>query len=245
MTKYEQLLEKYEDAYFALLMEEVAQKEGERLERLNKELQDDPDFAVSEELTKRCLKTIDRAFAGVQRARAYRVIRKVLNVAAILVALMTVLFTTAFAVSEDVRAATLNLVVTVSERFSLLEVQEPGSSADDADRYFEDIRVEWIPEGYEYVSGEYNSSAFFSNAAGEWLAVSKFKGTIPVRVDTEDAETVENIEVNGRSGLCVVKNGKIHIAITDTEYDILIDILAAKTVSRDVAVRVAENIVIK
>lgn len=245
MTKYEQLLEKYEDAYFALLMEEVAQKEGERLERLNKELQDDPDFAVSEALTKRCLKTIDRAFAGIQRVRAYRVIRKVLNVAAILVALMTVLFTTAFAVSEDVRAATLNLVVTVSEKFSLLEVQDPGSSADDADRYFEDIRVEWIPEGYRYASGEYDDHAFFSNEAGDWIIIHKLHGTASFYADTESAEVVENIEVNGRSGLCVVKDGKIHIAIADSEHDILIDILVAKTVPRDVTERVAENIVIK
>lgn len=245
MTKYEQLLEKYEDAYFALLMEEVAQKEGERLERLNKELQDDPNFAVSEELTKRCLKTIDRAFAGVQRARAYRVIRKVLNVAAILVALMTVLFTTAFAVSEDVRAATLNLVVTVSEKFSLLEVQEPGSSADDADRYFEDIRVEWIPEGYEYVSGEYDSSALFGKNTDEWIVVSKIKGSVPFQMDTENAETVQSIEVNGRSGMCVVKDGKIHIAFANAEKDVIVDILAAKTVSGEVAKRFAENIVIK
>ncbi len=35
MTRHERLLENYEDAYFALLMEDVAQMEGARLDQLN------------------------------------------------------------------------------------------------------------------------------------------------------------------------------------------------------------------
>ena len=57
MTRHERLLENYEDAYFALLMEDVAQMENARLDRFNTELQNDPHAAVPEELTKRCLKT--------------------------------------------------------------------------------------------------------------------------------------------------------------------------------------------
>ena len=46
MTRHERLLENYEDAYFALLMEDVAQMEGARLDQLNMELQNDPHAAV-------------------------------------------------------------------------------------------------------------------------------------------------------------------------------------------------------
>ena len=62
MTRHERLLENYEDAYFALLMEDVAQMEGARLDQLNMELQNDPHAAVPEGLTKRCLKTINAHF---------------------------------------------------------------------------------------------------------------------------------------------------------------------------------------
>ena len=58
MKKHERLLEEYEDAYFALLMEEVAKKEGERLEALNEALQSDPEAAVPESLDRRCMETI-------------------------------------------------------------------------------------------------------------------------------------------------------------------------------------------
>ena len=48
MRRYEQLLEDYEDAYFALLMDQVAKQEGERLEQQNQELIEDPNFEVPE-----------------------------------------------------------------------------------------------------------------------------------------------------------------------------------------------------
>ena len=49
MTRREKLEEQYEDAYFALLMDAVAEKEGVRLEELNDHLNQDPSAAVPEE----------------------------------------------------------------------------------------------------------------------------------------------------------------------------------------------------
>ena len=54
MRRYEQLLEDYEDAYFALLMDKVAKQEGERLEHLNQELIEDPNFEVPETTDQKC-----------------------------------------------------------------------------------------------------------------------------------------------------------------------------------------------
>ena len=67
MTERERLLEEFDDAYFALLMEGVANKEGEQLIALNEMLQDNPEAEVPESVDKRCLETIDRHFAREQR----------------------------------------------------------------------------------------------------------------------------------------------------------------------------------
>ena len=75
MTRHERLLENYEDAYFALLMEDVAQMEGARLDQLNMELQNDPHAAVPEGLTKRCLKTINAHFSNMRRSSSLRIVR--------------------------------------------------------------------------------------------------------------------------------------------------------------------------
>ena len=68
MTRREKLEEQYEDAYFALLMDAVAEKEGARLEELNDQLNRDPTAAVPEEIDRRCRKVINRHFAEQRRS---------------------------------------------------------------------------------------------------------------------------------------------------------------------------------
>ena len=54
MTRHEELRDNYEDALFALLMDEFAEREGERLLEENERLKLDPDNVISDELDKRC-----------------------------------------------------------------------------------------------------------------------------------------------------------------------------------------------
>lgn len=124
MTRHEQLLENYEDAYFALLMEDVAQMEAARLDRLNTELQNDLHAAVPEELTKRCLKTINAHFSNMRRSSSLRIVKKAVNLAVILIAISTLLFTSAFAISNEFRTATLNLVITANEKYTQLKMKQ-------------------------------------------------------------------------------------------------------------------------
>lgn len=124
MTRHERLLENYEDAYFALLMEDVAQMEGARLDQLNMELQNDPHAAVPEGLTKRCLKTINAHFSNMRRSSSLRIVKKAINLAAVLIAISTLLFTSAFAISDEFRTATLNLVITANEKYTQLKMKQ-------------------------------------------------------------------------------------------------------------------------
>ena len=152
MTRHERLLENYEDAYFALLMEDVAQMEGARLDQLNMELQNDPHTAVPEELTKRCLKTINAHFSNMRRSSSLRIVKKAINLAAILIAISTLLFTSAFAISDEFRTATLNLVIAANEKYTQLKMkqedtpQESGNTvvADD-NTYQPGCSAMWIP----------------------------------------------------------------------------------------------------
>ena len=240
MTRQEQLLEQYTDTYFALLMEGVSKAEGVRLKWLNID-----DVRASEALDRRCIKTINRCFAdGI----LHRSMRKVLTVAAIVVIILALSFTTAFAVSERVRIATLNLMITVHERYTSLSIQNTevntvmGTLGPES--YFKNLRVEWLPEGYEYSSGEYDYQAVFANSAGEWLIIDRYDGTAQVSIDTESAEVIESININGSSGVCVVKNGQTHIALANTEKNIYITLFATKKMPRDVVEKVARNIVI-
>ena len=50
MTRRENLRDQYEDALFALLMDDLAWQEGERLLELNERLKNDPDADVPDAL---------------------------------------------------------------------------------------------------------------------------------------------------------------------------------------------------
>ena len=56
MANRETRKEQYEDALFALLMDEMAQEDGEELLRLNEALKQDPNAAVPEAVHHRCEK---------------------------------------------------------------------------------------------------------------------------------------------------------------------------------------------
>lgn len=240
MTRHERLLEQYADTYFALLMEDVSKAEGVRLKWLNID-----DIRASKQLDQRCLKTINRCFAGGILRRS---MRKALTVAAIVVIILALSFTTAFAMSEQVRIATLNLMITVHERYTSLSIQNTEANTvmgvAGPESYFKNLRVEWLPEGYEYSSGEYDYQAVFANSTGEWLIVTRYEGTAQINIDTENAEVVEAIEINGSRGVCVVKNRQTHIALANAEKNIYITLLATKEMPRDVVEKVARNIVI-
>ena len=66
MDENERLYERYEDAVFALLMDRVAEENGKKLLQQNEELLADPDVAVPETLSTRCLRTIEKAYRKSQ-----------------------------------------------------------------------------------------------------------------------------------------------------------------------------------
>ena len=75
MHEQEKLYEQYEDAVFALLMDKVAEENGKKLLQQNEELLADPDAAVPETLSKRCLRTIEKAYRKSQwKAAAKKVL---------------------------------------------------------------------------------------------------------------------------------------------------------------------------
>lgn len=60
MTRREMLVERYEDALFALLMNEVAEAEGRKALEENQRLCDSGEMVIPEEVHRRCLRTIAR-----------------------------------------------------------------------------------------------------------------------------------------------------------------------------------------
>lgn len=130
MDRQELLRERYEDALFALLMDEVAASEGAKALEKNRRLRDDPSARVPEEVDRKCMRTIGRHFAKIRRRTFRKSTMRAAGKIMMVIGVLSTLFFTAFATSETVRAGTLNLVVeTFHDGTDFRFVEEPESYA--------------------------------------------------------------------------------------------------------------------
>jgi hypothetical protein len=146
MREQEQF-ERYEDNLFELLMENVALAEGENLIALNRALQNDPNARVPLETLARDRKLIEKQFNRREFKKMRTALKKVLNIAAIVIAVVTILCATAFAVSEEFHAAAMNFIMDVFEDNVSIRLEEdtfePTGYQHDGD-----LDTSWIPEDF-------------------------------------------------------------------------------------------------
>ena len=244
MNRREKLQENYEDALFALLMEDVIEAEGARLAQENERLKRDPSAAVPKELHEKCMNTIRRRCGQKRQKEATKRVgwsfTKAVSKAAVVVVICMLLFTVAYAVSPDIRVATLNLLIKVSDVDTILTVEDNDNpraaydTSEAAQEIYEQFgyRIPEMPEGFEqtakFVSNNI-STLKYSNSE-DASVVFKFIKTSGggYSVDTENAERVEDISVAGADGLLIAKDNWIRITWTNTDKNVFVSIIGSE-----------------
>lgn len=250
MTQRETLYANYEDALFTLMMDSVAQSEGERLLRENARLNQDPDAALPEPLLRRCLKTMDRAFSKQHRQAAGRAARKVIKflpLVAVIIAMMAVL---AYAAFPEFRADVLNLLVKHNTN-SIDWSFEDGTGIDAQSAVPESptFTVE-LPEGYvlfEYSNSDYTEQAKYLNQNDETRSItisvlhSEYTAT---NTDIEGVNYYEQTIIQGYAAILTVKDGLTCITWGNKELPCYVTI---KATGMDIvtAKQIAESIVVQ
>lgn len=248
MTRREKLQEAYEDALFALLMEDVIEEEGQRLAEKNEQLKRDPSAAVPGELNERCMKTIHRAYGqrrckdtGKQVGRSFT---KVFSRVAVVAVICMLLFSVAYAVSPEIRVATLNLLIEISDVDTVLSIEnkseqqgsyDTSEAAKDVYKRF-GYRLPKPTKGYELTEKVISNTAAILKYENHERHSIKFRFTKSTgggySVDTEDAQRVENISVNGLDGLLLSKDNWIRIVWSDPNQTAFISVTGT-SVSED------------
>ena len=236
MNRRERLQETYEEALFALLMEDIMEEEGKKLVEENERLKNDPQAAVPDEMRNRCLKTIRREFNKGRRQKvgkaAYRAVSKI----AVVSLLCILLFSVAFATSPKLRTKTLNLMIEISEVGTSLILGEDNGDCNTADdpEAGELIystfgyRLPRIPDGFALTEKAINSSGatlFYDNEDGRTICLTfqNAAGTTFV-VDTEKAQRAESIFVSDFEGMLIQKENIINIVWADSERSVFISV---------------------
>lgn len=203
MTRRELLQEQYEDALFALLMDDLAVAEGEKALEEHERLQNDPEAAVSDQTIRQGLKTIRRRFSRQSAGKVGRVTAKVVSRVAVVALVGMMTFTTAFAASTEFRISTINYLIDVFDDHAVFSAENV-----DADK-MPTVSAGWLPESYEQVSYEDTDEyvkVLFETSDGQSIVVEIDSGNGKIAVDTEIAE-LGTAAVNGYEAVTIKKCG--------------------------------------
>lgn len=209
MTRREQLQEQYEEAYFALLMDDLAAEEGERAKAEHEALLSDPGSAVPEDVRLRCLKSIKRSFASRRAGRAARFTGKLFRRIAAVSVIALVLCAAVLASSETARAAALKFAVSAFSDRTEITLSET-EDLPDSGGLCPDLEVGWTPGGFAPADSGVSRAASwrtFEDRDGHVLHIALIRlGAAGVMsVDSEDCET-EHIQINGQPAELMTKN---------------------------------------
>lgn len=244
MTQKEQLWENYEDAVFAILMDAVAEQEGEKGLQLMEELEHDPSAQVPEEVQRRAEKTIRKAFAAKNREPVKRFTLKAMQRIAIAVFVAVLLAAGTFAAFPEVRANLYNLIIREYEDHTEFDYTQQFS-----DEYSSaDFTIEpgWLPDGFILADeGQTYTSLYcvYEDKTNSDIDISITKSTLSggsLAVDTEDAKVMTIMIQNHKTTLIEKENWNCVVIPIPKEDKIVY--MNSNGVASDVLKKVAENL---
>ena len=247
MPNRNQIQEQYEEAMFSLLMDGVAEEEGQELLKRAEMLNRDPNAAVPEDLDQKCRKIIGKAGQKERREHARRWTAKMLRRVVMVAILAGLLFAVAYATIPEVRVSVRNLVLTVNEDSTDLSVRSDGVIGTEVmGDYLYQYTVPEFPKGYnqEVVCDESSwiRMYWYKTEAGDSLQISLQQGSESTNfgIDTEDA-VVTNVVINGYKGICAEKNGTVQVAWADTDRLVFIAVYSTEF-DKEAVLKLAEAV---
>ena len=235
MKRHEELVEQYEDAAFALLMEGVIRAQGEEAMAENQRLREDPEADVPGEVTDAALRTIRRRFAQRKALDLGKTLARGAGRVDMFVGVFSMCFTAAFASSRDLREKTINTVLEVFEDHATLIFEDAAASKGSS------WSVGWVPEGFEVQNSDPEGAwVEYTRPDGGYLCVSVSHGSeLGISFDTEDADVTR---VEFQSGTAtVVEEDYVRILWIPEGEPTVVDIIG-EGITREEALRVLESV---
>ncbi|MCI9507956.1 MAG: hypothetical protein HFF62_15575 [Oscillospiraceae bacterium] len=253
MTDRRRLLDNYEDALFALMMDELVEEEGQQLLEENERLKQDPDAAVPEDVDKRCLKTIKRTFARKHHMEVMRLVSAMFRKVAVFAFVMMIMYGTAYAAFPEVRTKTLNLLIEMSDVSARLTSDNNVGSANSGNRaenvsndgILQGYQLPPVPDGFEILSmGNSPISGWIRYTNNQeksiYLSIATAENMVRNR-DSENVDSIEIIQIHSYDGLLIEKDDRIDITWCDTDRNNFISV-SCTGIDRNTAVQFAEGL---
>lgn len=210
-SKFEkQVREDYENALFRLVMHNVAEQEGRKFLEENRAMgpPETPSEATLSNFEALLSTRLRRQQLLIRRLSRLATVRKM--AAAMFIGI--VVFVTAMTTVQAFRVRVMNLWLDIRPEYTTFKLKEKNTGSP----YDDDFTVNWInayvptviPEGYTVssmsIGALHREIIYESNAS--LITYSELNESVSPTLDTENADHIETVNINGNSGILIVKN---------------------------------------
>jgi len=238
VTHHDLLVEQYEDALFALLMENVTQWIGEEALAENRNYKNTPAGSIPHDINQRCIKLISSYFSRQAAHKTALTAKKIFTKAAVAALIAILLFTTAIATSDKIRSMTYNFLIETFEDHTVVRM-DPVTQDDTRD-----LVANWLPDGWMLESQEFDSRSIYNTyltSVGDYVYASYYiLNSSGINLDTEDA-VIEEIPINGVSAMLIEKGGYTQITWGESDLGAIV-LVEGSTEYREELIKFAENL---
>ncbi|PKM72874.1 MAG: hypothetical protein CVU91_07560 [Firmicutes bacterium HGW-Firmicutes-16] len=241
------LKEQYEESLFAVLMDEFAEAEGQRLIKENERLKNDMDFKLPDGLEARCEKTIRNTISEKKRKDVGLKVLKVLGKVAVFALACGVTFAVLFNTVSAFRISVWNILRQVDSQNTNITINDTGEQTSENGSITiptGSYLPTWVPNGYElmsYSNTENVVTAVFSNSEDNLIYYFEFGNGQVLGVNTNNADMSKDVEINGLEGLLIVNNGVTSVTWADVKRN-LISRISARGLDEDTVIKIAQSV---
>jgi len=241
-TNYkDKLIKDYEDSFWRLVMYECAEKEEEELLKEAEETKNDPQYRPSPKAAKRFYRMRDNFFRRKKIISFAKKSQKILKITSMIFVVCTLSFTIAFISVEAFRAQVLNFFWTFEKEYTALKLAEEEPDKDITASLSNTYAPTYITQGYRFdeILNLDNVKIIKYVNEDKNIIFYEYGSANFANIDTENADLIKSIKINGTDGLYVVKNEKSTISWTG---DDKIFVISAQ-INEEELVKIAESVI--
>ncbi len=247
MSRKELLYEQYEAAMFALVLDEIMEREGAGFLEENEHLKNDNSLTLNKAFVDRCFKTIKHQDLISKRQSAIRGAKKMVVRIAVLFLVCFLVFSIPFCTVSAFRTASLNLVIETFDKGTKITADEDhlNGSLTTLSK-----SPTWFPAGTWRAVFLTNEESLFLIRFEDLDSNVIFYSEIPtdgsmLSIDTEDAEILSDILVYGNKAVMSVKREQVILSWIDDSNSTIctLEVHGSHFIATpDIALRIAESI---